>query len=756
MTAFNEYTKIPREVVYVHLNKDVFIKGETLGFSAYVFDKNSKKLSANTTNLYCTIIDNNNTTIKEKLIKIDNGVADGQFLIDSLFTSDNYTLKAYTNWMRNFEERNFYSQSFEVIDADVTKEIKAKIISNKIDAQFLPEGGELISDTENTMGVVIKDSLGYGIPDIEGRILNKEGVEFTTFKTNPFGLGKFLFIPKIGASYFAEFNVNNKQCLEPLEFSQTKGIALKLIDLGDKIVITFNTNAQSLPELKNKPFSMAIHNGKSLNLVEVQFKDDPQLVKVIDYKNLFSGINIITLFDDSQKPVLERLFFKYDGINLLESGNLSIKKDKDSININLPIRQIDPSTYNSFSVSILPNETKSYGPKHNIISFIHLQPYINGFIENGAYYFENVDRRKKYNLDLLLLTQGWSSYNWDFIVANPPKPLYDFEVGITVNANVNQKATGQYLIYPTRGSDSNILSLEGNDTSFMLTDFFPTDEEKLKIGEIVKKGKVERPFLYLNYKPSKIPEFRLNYEVLKSRGETFMAYSNSEIFQTSWEKIEELREVVIRANIEATRLEKIKSRTQGSVDVFDDNKRDRFIDIGSYLMTKGFNVVNAGATLSIVNNSGGKNNQVPLIYLDNILLFDFGILLNQPMDTVDYIVIDRNGFGQGLRGNAGVIKIFTDPRLSPDRFYGKNYQEFDVPLAYSSKKRFYTPVYGLYSSPFFKEFGVIGWLANLSTDANGHLNFNIQNLPLSEVNLYIEGVTEDGSFLSERKTIKLD
>ncbi len=756
LTPFNEYTKIPREVAYVHLNKDVLIKGETLGFAAYIFDKNSKKLSVNSTNIYCIISDIKNNTIKEKLIKVENGVAIGQFFIDSLFTSGNYTLKAYTNWMRNFEERNFYSQSIEVIDAEVTPEIKSKVVSNKVDAQFLPEGGHFVSNTENSVGVVIKDSLGYGIPNVIGRILNKDGLEFTSFKTNEFGIGKFLYMPTTGTTYYAEFTINNNKQLIPIGISKPKGIALRLTDLGSKIAITFNTNEETLPELKNRTYGMTIHNGNSIYLAEVKFADTEQLVKVVDYEDLYTGINIITLFDESHKPILERLFFKYDGIKPLQSGELILKKDIDSINVQLPIKNIDPSNYNNFSISVLPAGTKSYNPKHNIASSIYLQPYINGFVENGAYYFEDINRKKKYDLDLLLLTQGWSSYNWNYLFSNPPEPLYDFETGITVNANVNKKATGQYLIYPTRNSNSNILSLEDNDMTFKLTDFFPVEKEKLKIGEIVKNGKVEKPFIYINYKPSKIPDFKLNYDVLKPKGESFMGFSNSEIFQSAWKKIENLKEVVITANKESTRLEKIRSRFQGNIDVFDDDKRNRFIDIGSYLLTKGFNVVNTGSTVSIVNNSGGKNNQVPVIYLDNMLLFDFGILLNQPINTVDYIVIDRNGFGQGLRGNAGVIRIYTDPTLSPDRFYGKNYQEFDVPIVFSDQKRFYTPVYGLYSSPFFREFGVIGWLPNLSTNENGFLSFNIENIPVSEINLYIEGISEDGSYMSEMKTIAIN
>src|SRR5690606_37962296 len=63
LSSFKTYTNLPREVIYTHLNKSTLIKGETLGFTLYVFDKNQKKLSNVTTNVYCIITDENNTII---------------------------------------------------------------------------------------------------------------------------------------------------------------------------------------------------------------------------------------------------------------------------------------------------------------------------------------------------------------------------------------------------------------------------------------------------------------------------------------------------------------------------------------------------------------------------------------------------------------------------------------------------------------------------------------------------------------------
>ena len=65
LTAFEAYSELPREVVFVHLNKSVYIKGENIGFKAYVLDKDTKKRSLETKNLYCTIVDEKENVAKK-------------------------------------------------------------------------------------------------------------------------------------------------------------------------------------------------------------------------------------------------------------------------------------------------------------------------------------------------------------------------------------------------------------------------------------------------------------------------------------------------------------------------------------------------------------------------------------------------------------------------------------------------------------------------------------------------------------------
>lgn len=194
VSSYKEYTEMPREIGYAHLNKTELIKGEILGYTAYILDKTGKKLSSTATNIYCTISDEKNNIIKSQMVLGNNGVASGSFQIDSLFTPGNYTFRVYTNWMRNFDEQNYFVQALKIMDSETDN--LTTILNSKLDAQFLPEGGHLVMDTKNSVGVIIKDILGFGVPEVNGKVVDSENNTLTNFQTNKYGVGKFTFVPK--------------------------------------------------------------------------------------------------------------------------------------------------------------------------------------------------------------------------------------------------------------------------------------------------------------------------------------------------------------------------------------------------------------------------------------------------------------------------------------------------------------------------------------------------------------------------------
>ena len=454
---------------------------------------------------------------------------------------------------------------------------------------------------------------------------------------------------------------------------------------------------------------------------------------------------------------------------MLTTDKPSVKKLQDSLELSLTARSIDRNKLHNLSVSILPEGTKSYNHHHNIISSTYLRPYVKGKIENAKYYFTNVDRRKKLDLDHLLITQGWSSYSWTNVFNNPPKKQYEFEDGLVINANVNTTKGNKFLIYPQQNTPTITLDVPDGQRSFSVRGLLPTAGEIFKIGVINKKNQVDKPNLYVQFTPSAIPELKQRYSVLKFKDVNSYKYSSRlPILDESWGRIEQLGVVEVSAKRYENRVEKIKRLNKGRVEFFNDVQRKNTTDFASYIATKGFRVFqdprDPRSLLITINRrttfQDGMDQLRPIIYLNNMIIDpdDHRFLMDLDMTTVDYIIVDKQGLGEGIRGSNGVIKIFTNSQLRTREYEVQLEpgQEIEVPLSFEAPKKFYAPKYDEYNSDFFKAFGVIDWYGKCSLSDDGTLKLKIKDTLSDKINIYIEGIANDGSFVSDFKTIDIN
>ena len=178
--AYVDYFELPRESLFLHTNKTLYMSGEEIWFTAYAFDRRSNLSSKATTNIYVDLYDNTGKQIDKKLFLAKDGIASGNFSIDPMLNSGDYYLKTYTNWMKNFVEDDSFIQKITVIKPGSIVDNKEEISKVEYDIQFLPEGGHLVSDVKNNIGIKALDDTGKGTK-VEGVVTNSKGLEITSF-----------------------------------------------------------------------------------------------------------------------------------------------------------------------------------------------------------------------------------------------------------------------------------------------------------------------------------------------------------------------------------------------------------------------------------------------------------------------------------------------------------------------------------------------------------------------------------------------
>ena len=121
----------------------------------------------------------------------------------------------------------------------------------------------------------------------------------------------------------------------------------------------------------------------------------------------------------------------------------------------------------------------------NIESAFLLTPYLKGYVENPAYYFNKNINNRLQHLDLLLLTQGWVAYNTEaFIKQINPESNYNFEQGFSLQGNVN----------PLK---SNILALLSTDNQIVKETFLNGKHDFTFNNLLVYKGdSIKLSFLF--------------------------------------------------------------------------------------------------------------------------------------------------------------------------------------------------------------------------------------------------------------------
>ena len=300
-----------------------------------------------------------------------------------------YKVNAYTNWMLNFNEQNHYVESIRIINPEIDEYTENELVNNDLDAQFLPESGHLLNGVINNIGVVIKDHYGFGIPNAKGEILGNDNQVLSTFATNEFGIGKFQFLPNSTNTYKVKISNANKNFLFDLNQTiERRGIIMTLKRLKSKVFVSLITNNETLESIKNDRYTLMAHNGDNYDIMDIYFTDNTVVTKAIDLENTATGVNILTLFNNEDKPIAERLFFNYNGIEMYKSSTISASKKRDTVTIDLGFKGIDTEYINSLSISVLPEDTKSYNRHNNIVSYTYLQPYLRGTIESAKYYFK--------------------------------------------------------------------------------------------------------------------------------------------------------------------------------------------------------------------------------------------------------------------------------------------------------------------------------------------------------------------------------
>jgi len=310
---------------------------------------------------------------------------------------------------------------------------------DKIDLQFMPEGGYLVAGLPCRLGFKAIGENGKGV-DLKGKIVDSHDKEILSFAALHKGMGSFYLSPGEGEAYTAVVVVPGAGELRyPLPAVKPSGSLLRITDEGDslRISVFFTPGARA-----NGGYHLL---GLARGLVCYGANLKPGLQQIDGHvaKTAFpGGIAHFTLFSDEVQPVNERMLFidRQDNLDIDISSDKAGYGVRDSIALRVQVtdKQHAP-VLGSFSLAVTDDAQVKTGGSDadNIITRLLLSSELKGTVEDPSWYFTSPGDTATANaLDALMLTQGWVGYDWTNMFKKPAPPRYPAEAGFMVRGRV--------------------------------------------------------------------------------------------------------------------------------------------------------------------------------------------------------------------------------------------------------------------------------------------------------------------------------
>jgi len=720
-------TKSYPEKVFLHTDKNTYLAGEDIWFSAYLVNGITHKSSNKSLVLHVEFLSPKGNTIAQKKLMITDVQAAGDFKLDKEAKAGIYTIRAYTNYMRNFETTSFFTKKINVIPQTIEskKENTNTIVAatpknnynlNKIDKpilEFYPEGGYLVDRLKSKVAVKL---IGKGLDTLQPilTILDNTGSKITTFKTYTFGLGFFNLLPDAKKNYTAQLTIADASYSYKLPQVLTRGYTLAVRKKNEELYINAATN-----HLKGLfGCTVLVHQrGRLVFHTNLKITEKKGLLK-IPLSNFSDGVVTVTLFNPERKPVCERLYF-VNHINKNITTTMVTKKNyftkRKKVNVNLYILDSLKKTVDAnVSVTVKKiNPVDTENTQHTIKTWLLLSSDIKGIIEKPNYFFEKPnDKRREYLLDLLMTTQGWRGFTWQkLLYTNYPNTTYAIEKGITISG----KTTDMKTPYANRAAATRISfkgktvlqepvkrSNNNGEFSYGPYVFFDTINVFLeaRVTNFKSKDKASRNLLIVPKKEIKAPKIVSDITVsnqidYKKYVQQYKNYLNS--LDVNFSKPENvLDEITIKTKLktqEEKREEEMKERTSyGNAffrfDVLQNGRSgavtllDLFVnsqEVNVNLSEETIRVRNEGTPLILIDESPIFMEDLTFIDAEDISFYDVLIgpqaarfSSNQPV--VSIYTKNGNGFSGGKR-SPGIIDFELVGFYSAREFYNTNYDD---------------------------------------------------------------------------------
>ena len=857
-----------KEKIYIQTSHVFFKQGETVFFKLYVVKGKDQTPSKVSNTVYVELINPAGNVMQKFNYRVENGYAEGAYDFNESAVGGIYKIRAYTTWMRNENEINFFTkevtlqkviaprvlmkldfpekgygagsevsadfsmrnlndqpikffpckftvsvggQTIMTDDLKTDHEGKAKvkfrlpndlktndgllnitinydsyteaisrsipIVLNKIDLQFMPEGGILVDGITTNIAFKALNENGKAA-DIKGEVWDSKGRKITTFESYHFGMGKFSFTPEKNETYKVKIispaNISQQFTLPP---SSETGVVMNFSKAEDKVKIKLSSSSEMLVRLIGQT------KGAGYYVKDISLKKGNNYAEIDE--NIFPvGIAQFTLYRLNGLPIAERLVFLNEDKNLKVSITTDKKMYLPREKVELSIKTVDANNKpipSNFSLAVVDDKLWSFADdkQDHILSWLLMSSELQGKIEEPQFYFKRDEAKAIPALDLLMLTHGYRYFDYTEYVLKEGQLKFEPDQdnvlgGVIVDVKGKPVMANVYLAKATPGGKGLQIKTE-DDGSFFFSHLEPGSNYYVFAQSLDKGKQVSIKILQNGTGYNPLKGSSLKQSISKRENDMFFKFSlPGQLVMKPEEKkaimMGDIKEGVLLGQTNASLSEVVvtgygiqkRKDVTGSVAYYNAKELNGMPNLGFALQGK-------VAGLQIVNNANpGADPMVrirgyrslagfdqPLFVINGIPVEQANLAALNPNDIESITILkDAQAVAMyGARGAQGVIVIESKKfRNEKIRFKFDNSFSYASQLltisgpSYTIARKFYAPKYKSTSTEERTDFReTIYWNAVVQTDKSGEATVEFYNSDASTTfRVIAEGIGWNG------------
>ncbi|OWP64762.1 hypothetical protein CDA63_03105 [Hymenobacter amundsenii] len=425
---FGRYARqMPREALFLHLDRPLYLSGETMWFKLYATGGPASRPLALSSVAYVEVLDASQHPVLRGKVALREATGQGSFALPASLASGRYTVRAYTRWMQNFGPEAFFHGTVTVVNTFAASGTVPAPDSAALDAAFFPEGGHLVRGLQSKVAFKVTDRRGRGVA-ATGTVLDAQGAPVATFSTRRHGMGSFLLTPAAAgpATYTAVVTQTRGPGEERPAVRQPAPTTSRLPAVQDQGYVL---SVHQAPDPGQLTLAIQGTAGLSANVLllaharqQAAFTRPLELLNgraelTLDRSKLPDGVSHFTLFNTARQPLCERLYFQVPRQILTLDARTDQPAYAPRTKVSLAVSAGSATAPNSLSVAVYRLDSLNAAPAISIDHYLGLTSELRGTVEDPAYYFTATGPEAVAATDELLLTQGWSRFRWAEVLA---------------------------------------------------------------------------------------------------------------------------------------------------------------------------------------------------------------------------------------------------------------------------------------------------------------------------------------------------